>query len=205
MPTRAGAGTGRPQRKAAVEARAKLADAAPKPGARTPRGTAGGKNGSGSPGAAPGSDPKAADAPQARGAGATMKKEDGPNDRDKQTQEKKEEEGSTAPLPEKVRLELGEQAAMMCMRARMASSIKLHTSARAASLRCTSPTPMQVQVGGGPEYFVDRKLGKGGFGQVFIGRRVNTTKQKDGANANQVRTCSALRTPCEAQMSVRSE
>jgi len=43
-----------------------------------------------------------------------------------------------------------------------------------------------VQVGGGPEYYVDRKLGKGGFGQVFIGRRVNATKQKDGVNANLV-------------------
>jgi hypothetical protein len=44
----------------------------------------------------------------------------------------------------------------------------------------------QVQVGGGPEYYVDRKLGKGGFGQVFIGRRVNATKQRDGVNANLV-------------------
>jgi len=43
-----------------------------------------------------------------------------------------------------------------------------------------------VQVGGGPEYYVDRKLGKGGFGQVFIGRRVNATKQRDGVNANLV-------------------
>ena len=41
-------------------------------------------------------------------------------------------------------------------------------------------------MGGGPEYYVDRKLGKGGFGQVFIGRRVATTKQRDGANANLV-------------------
>ena len=31
---------------------------------------------------------------------------------------------------------------------------------------------------------MDRKLGKGGFGQVFIGRRVQQTKHKDGANAN---------------------
>lgn len=45
---------------------------------------------------------------------------------------------------------------------------------------------LQVQVGGGPEYYVDRKLGKGGFGQVFIGRRVNATKQRDGVNANLV-------------------
>lgn len=31
----------------------------------------------------------------------------------------------------------------------------------------------QVQVGGSPQYKVERKLGKGGFGQVFVGRRVS--------------------------------
>lgn len=46
--------------------------------------------------------------------------------------------------------------------------------------------PKQVQVGGSPEYIVERKLGKGGFGQVFVGRRLNATKTKDGPNANQV-------------------
>lgn len=44
----------------------------------------------------------------------------------------------------------------------------------------------QVCVGGGPEYQLDRKLGKGGFGQVFVGRRVQPTKSKDGPNANLV-------------------
>lgn len=29
----------------------------------------------------------------------------------------------------------------------------------------------KVQVGGSPLYKVERKLGKGGFGQVFVGRR----------------------------------
>jgi hypothetical protein len=58
---------------------------------------------------------------------------------------------------------------------------------------CSLPPAMllQVQVGGGPEYYVDRKLGKGGFGQVFIGRRVNATKQRDGVNANLVRSAAA--------------
>lgn len=51
---------------------------------------------------------------------------------------------------------------------------------------------LKVCVGGGPEYIVDRKLGKGGFGQVFIGRRVQTSKQKDGANANYVSSMTVL-------------
>ncbi|XP_057427721.1 casein kinase 1-like protein HD16 [Lotus japonicus] len=35
----------------------------------------------------------------------------------------------------------------------------------------TPPIPDKVQVGGSPLYKVDRKLGKGGFGQVYVGRR----------------------------------
>lgn len=31
----------------------------------------------------------------------------------------------------------------------------------------------KVQVGGSPQYKVERKLGKGGFGQVFVGRRIS--------------------------------
>ena len=40
------------------------------------------------------------------------------------------------------------------------------------------PTPLrstrtsQVQVGGSPVYILDKKLGKGGFGQVYLGKRV---------------------------------
>lgn len=49
------------------------------------------------------------------------------------------------------------------------------------------PFPLQVQVGGSPLYIVDKKLGKGGFGQVYMGRRQQPTKEKDGANANMVR------------------
>lgn len=33
----------------------------------------------------------------------------------------------------------------------------------------------KVQVGGSPVYKVERKLGKGGFGQVFVGRRERVT------------------------------
>ncbi|XP_065043069.1 casein kinase 1-like protein HD16 isoform X2 [Musa acuminata AAA Group] len=37
----------------------------------------------------------------------------------------------------------------------------------------TTPFPEKVQIGNSPVYKVDRKLGKGGFGQVFVGRRVS--------------------------------
>eukprot|EP01018_Ginkgo_biloba_P040185 Gb_03091 [translate_table: standard] len=36
----------------------------------------------------------------------------------------------------------------------------------------TAPLPEKVQVGGSPLYKLERKLGKGGFGQVFVGRRI---------------------------------
>ena len=45
---------------------------------------------------------------------------------------------------------------------------------------------LQVQVGGGPTYILDKKLGKGGFGQVYLGKRVPATKDTVGQNANQV-------------------
>ncbi|CAL5428637.1 unnamed protein product [Camellia sinensis] len=37
----------------------------------------------------------------------------------------------------------------------------------------TAPFPETVQVGGSPLYKIERKLGKGGFGQVFVGRRLS--------------------------------
>ncbi|KAA8540363.1 hypothetical protein F0562_024718 [Nyssa sinensis] len=42
----------------------------------------------------------------------------------------------------------------------------------------TAPLPERVQVGGSPVYRIERKLGKGGFGQVYVGRRVS------GGNTN---------------------
>ncbi|GAB4816588.1 hypothetical protein N2152v2_003634 [Parachlorella kessleri] len=50
----------------------------------------------------------------------------------------------------------------------------------------TVPVPDKVQVGGSPVYIVDKKLGKGGFGQVYLGKRAQPTTDRDGANANQV-------------------
>ncbi|KAJ0232461.1 Protein kinase domain-containing protein [Hirschfeldia incana] len=38
----------------------------------------------------------------------------------------------------------------------------------------TPPLPEKVQVGGSPMYKLDRKLGKGGFGQVYVGRKMGS-------------------------------
>jgi hypothetical protein len=48
-------------------------------------------------------------------------------------------------------------------------------------------------------YMVERKLGKGGFGQVYVGRRAVATTAKDGPNANLVRA--SVGRGCHARMS----
>ncbi|KAJ0020211.1 hypothetical protein Pint_31340 [Pistacia integerrima] len=51
----------------------------------------------------------------------------------------------------------------------------------------TAPFPERVQVGGSPVYKIERKLGKGGFGQVFVGRRVHGgTDRTSGPGAMEV-------------------
>ncbi|KAL8101641.1 casein kinase 1-like protein HD16 [Apium graveolens] len=52
----------------------------------------------------------------------------------------------------------------------------------------TTPIPDRVQVGTSPSYKVERKLGKGGFGQVYVGRRLNAPvpHERIGAGAVEV-------------------
>lgn len=49
---------------------------------------------------------------------------------------------------------------------------------------------MQCQVGGSPVYIVEKKLGKGGFGQVFVGRRSTPNNSKESSSSQFVRNFS---------------
>lgn len=46
----------------------------------------------------------------------------------------------------------------------------------------TAPFPEKVSVGGSPIYKIERKLGKGGFGQVFVGRRLSGGNERATGN-----------------------
>lgn len=50
----------------------------------------------------------------------------------------------------------------------------------------TTPIPERVQVGNSPIYKTERKLGKGGFGQVYVGRRVSGGSDRAGPDAIEV-------------------
>jgi hypothetical protein len=47
---------------------------------------------------------------------------------------------------------------------------------------------LQVQVGNSPVYLTDRKLGKGGFGQVYVGRKLSGGTVRTGPDAYEVCT-----------------
>lgn len=49
-----------------------------------------------------------------------------------------------------------------------------------------SPLPERVQLGNSPVYKIERKLGKGGFGQVYVGRRLNGGTERTGPDALEV-------------------
>eukprot|EP00249_Psilotum_nudum_P023123 c28755_g1_i5 orf=348-2105(+) len=49
-----------------------------------------------------------------------------------------------------------------------------------------APLPERVQVGSSPIYKIERKLGKGGFGQVYVGRRLSGGTERTGPQAVEV-------------------
>ncbi|KAK6942000.1 Protein kinase domain [Dillenia turbinata] len=50
----------------------------------------------------------------------------------------------------------------------------------------TTPVPDRVQVGNSPTYKIEKKLGKGGFGQVYVGRKVGGGTERTGPDAVEV-------------------
>ncbi|XP_077233723.1 casein kinase 1-like protein HD16 [Tasmannia lanceolata] len=50
----------------------------------------------------------------------------------------------------------------------------------------SSPIPERVKVGNSPVYKIERKLGKGGFGQVYVGKRVSGGTGRAGPDAVEV-------------------
>ncbi|CAL9134111.1 unnamed protein product [Musa textilis] len=50
----------------------------------------------------------------------------------------------------------------------------------------TAPVPERVQLGNSPVYKIERKLGKGGFGQVYVGRRLSGGTERTGPDAFEV-------------------
>ncbi|OIT04408.1 PREDICTED: casein kinase 1-like protein HD16 [Nicotiana attenuata] len=50
----------------------------------------------------------------------------------------------------------------------------------------TTPVPDRVQVGNSPVYKTERRLGKGGFGQVYVGRRTSGGTGRTGPDAVEV-------------------
>lgn len=55
--------------------------------------------------------------------------------------------------------------------------------------RCSHVRLKQVQIGNSPTYRLERKLGKGGFGQVYVGRRISAPRLSDrnpGSNVLEV-------------------
>lgn len=89
------------------------------------------------------------------------------------------DDGKEAPVPERVRLLKGGAGPR-----RGAAEPACDCGAATDAL----PGIPQAQVGGSPLYIVERKLGKGGFGQVYVGRRANCrTNETTGPNAKEVR------------------
>lgn len=56
-----------------------------------------------------------------------------------------------------------------------------------------APRSPQVAVGGSPVYLVERKLGKGGFGQVYVGRRKEPAADGAGKEGSASATTVALK------------
>ncbi|CAN0891130.1 Casein kinase 1-like protein HD16 [Linum grandiflorum] len=86
-----------------------------------------------------------------------------------------------------VDLEAGEEEVRVGGMADDSGGLSANNAAGQEEEGTTTPFPERVQVGGSPVYKIERKLGKGGFGQVFVGRRVTGGNERGtGASAMEV-------------------
>lgn len=122
-----------------------------------------------------------------------------------------EEEGNTAPLPERVccfcaleaaGFSIGEYLKIGCcqrgfihiwfltcsfsVRGNLVEAIWRNQPFSCTGFHKVFHLGLQVQVGGSPVYKIDRKLGKGGFGQVYVGRRISGGTERIGPQAVEV-------------------
>ncbi|XP_027067690.2 casein kinase 1-like protein HD16 [Coffea arabica] len=97
------------------------------------------------------------------------------DNKEKEKVKEEEEEEAAVVVEEKVK-KMGDESGGMSAK----GSAGLEDDASLASF------PDKVQVGGSPMYKVERKLGKGGFGQVFLGRRVSGGERTTGPGAVEV-------------------
>ena len=98
-----------------------------------------------------------------------------------------------APVPERVR-RAGVAEGLICVSPSLVERLLPAATAAPNSTSARPCLPPQAQVGASPQYNVERKLGKGGFGQVYVGRRMGVTGraalETSGPNAYQVRVSS---------------
>ena len=90
------------------------------------------------------------------------------------------DDAKEAPVPERVRCHLSGLSPVQYIGAKLRTTlvvVAVREASRGARAVCgvgrrdAETLPAQAQVGNSPTYCVERKLGKGGFGQVYVGRR----------------------------------
>ena len=130
-------------------------------------------------------DPLGAAEPQQGAAGpADMRGRTGQTEKDAPEEDKAavKEEDAIAQIPDKV-LEVSQLCALFLLNAELKSILNPQNDPQICMLCSPCCLCMQCQVGGSPLYLVEKKLGKGGFGQVYVGRRAQGGSGKDGQNA----------------------
>jgi len=174
----------RPQRRAAVDAKAKLGGETNKRAAAKGKGAAKPASRRREPTQREPRITRGAAAAQATGAPAADKpKADEEEEEEPYEDASRDEDVENSEEPEPIAAEHGEEEVME------EKSEKRSGDKGGEEEASTAPVPDRVQVGGSPWYSVERRLGKGGFGQVYVGLRhtaFGTRGNTGGAGAEQV-------------------